>query len=73
MLESLAALLREVGLGLEHPVRTTLHLTDHARSGAPNSVYARRLSAPYPARTTLRVAGLPLGAAVEVDAVVAFP
>ena len=54
-------------------MRTTLHLTDHARFGASNSVYARRLSAPYPARTTLQVAGLPLGAAVEVDAVVAFP
>ena len=60
------------GLALQHLVRTNLYLTDYADFGLVNDVYARRLSAPYPARTSLQVAALPLGAAVQVDAVVAF-
>jgi 2-iminobutanoate/2-iminopropanoate deaminase len=34
-----------------------------------NAVYARQFNAPYPARTTIAVAALPLGAAVEIDLV----
>jgi 2-iminobutanoate/2-iminopropanoate deaminase len=33
-------------------------------------VYARFFTAPYPARTAIAVAALPLGAAVEMDAIV---
>lgn len=35
-----------------------------------NAVYARHIPAPHPARTTLQAAGLPLGAKVQLDAVV---
>ncbi|MFW6187416.1 MAG: RidA family protein [Actinomycetota bacterium] len=73
MFDNVQTLLDEVGLGLPHLVRTTLYLRDYADFGALNAVYARRLSAPYPARTTVQVSGLPLNAAVQVDAVVAFP
>ena len=73
MFDNVETLLGEVGLELQHLVRTTLYLTDYADFGALNAVYERRLSTPYPARTTVQVAGLPLGAAVQVDAVVAFP
>jgi 2-iminobutanoate/2-iminopropanoate deaminase len=38
---------------------------------AMNEVYARHFSAPYPARTAIGVAALPLGATVEMDVVVA--
>lgn len=72
MFENLATLLHELDLRLEHLVRTTLYLTDYAHFGALNAVYERRLSAPYPARTTLQAAGLPLNAAVQIDAIVAF-
>jgi len=34
-----------------------------------NAVYSRHFEAPYPARTTVAVAALPLGAAVEIDLV----
>ena len=73
MFDNVQTLLGEVGLELQHLVRTTLYLSDYADFGALNAVYGRRLSAPHPARTTVQVAGLPLGAAVQVDAVVAFP
>ena len=35
-----------------------------------NGVYSRFLAAPFPARTTIAVAGLPFGAAVEIEALV---
>lgn len=63
----------ELGLELRHSVRTTMHLTDYAGFGALNAAYERRLSAPYPARTTVQVAGLPLGAERPDRPVVAFP
>jgi 2-iminobutanoate/2-iminopropanoate deaminase len=34
-----------------------------------NAVYARQFAAPYPARTSIAVAALPLGACVEIDLV----
>lgn len=73
MFDNVQTLLGEVGLEFQYLVRTTLHLTDYADFDALNTVYERRLKAPHPARTTVQVAGLPLGAAVQVDAVVAFP
>jgi 2-iminobutanoate/2-iminopropanoate deaminase len=36
---------------------------------AMNAVYARHFDAPFPARTTIAVAALPLGASVEIDLV----
>jgi 2-iminobutanoate/2-iminopropanoate deaminase len=34
-----------------------------------NEVYARHFAAPYPARTTIAAAALPLGAAVEIETI----
>ncbi|WIG18793.1 RidA family protein [Kocuria rosea] len=72
MFDNMQTLLGEVGLGFQHLLRTTLYLKDYDDFGALNAVYGRRLNTPYPARTTVQVAALPLGAAVQVDAVVAF-
>jgi 2-iminobutanoate/2-iminopropanoate deaminase len=36
----------------------------------PRGIYARHFAEPYPARTTVGVAALPLGAAMEIDVVV---
>jgi 2-iminobutanoate/2-iminopropanoate deaminase len=47
-----------------------VYLTDMANFGAMNAIYARYFDEPYPARTTIAVAALPLGAAVEIDLVV---
>lgn len=72
MLTNLATLLGEVGLSLADVLSTTIYLTDYDDFHAINAVYARRFPEPFPARTTLQVAGLPLGARVQVDAVVAL-
>ncbi|WP_291480527.1 RidA family protein [Corynebacterium sp.] len=71
MLENLGVLLTENGLDRSRIIRTTVYLTSYDDFDVVNTEYARRFRAPYPARTTLQVAGLPLGASVQIDAVVA--
>jgi 2-iminobutanoate/2-iminopropanoate deaminase len=51
-------------------LRVGLYLTDMADFSAVNAVYQEFFSAPYPARTAVCVAGLPLGALVEADVIV---
>ncbi len=73
MFTNLETLLREVGSVLSDILRTTLYLTDYQDFEAINTVYAKHLQAPFPARTTLQVAALPLGAKVQIDATLARP
>ncbi|MFJ6455484.1 RidA family protein [Paenarthrobacter sp. NPDC091669] len=62
MLSNLQILLHEQGLTLRDLLRTTVYLTDYRDFAAINDVFAERLYEPYPARTTVQVASLPLGA-----------
>jgi 2-iminobutanoate/2-iminopropanoate deaminase len=66
-LENAGALLRAAGAGFEHVVRATLYLRDMADFEEVNRVYARYFPAPPPARSTVQAAGLPRGAAVEIE------
>jgi 2-iminobutanoate/2-iminopropanoate deaminase len=73
-LRHVAAVLAAAGGGLEHVVRTTVYLTDLGRDFASmNEVYAAALGRTAPARATVGVAALPLGALVEIDAVALIP
>jgi 2-iminobutanoate/2-iminopropanoate deaminase len=65
----LAAVLEAAGLTFADVVRVGVFLTDMTSYGAVNAVYARFFHEPYPARTTVAVAALPLGAQVEIDLV----
>ena len=70
VLDNLAAVLEAAGSSLARVVRTTVYLTDLALFAAMNQVYARRFpGVPLPARSTVEVSALPLGAAVEIDAI----
>lgn len=73
MLANLETLLNELGLGMSQIIRTTIYLTDYQDFEAINAVYARRLTPPFPARTTIQAAGLPLGAKVQIEATVQLP
>jgi 2-iminobutanoate/2-iminopropanoate deaminase len=73
MLTNLRTLLDELGLAMSDIIRTTVYLTDYQDFEAINTVYAQRLTRPFPARTTFQVAGLPLGAKVQIDATVRIP
>ena len=68
-LGNLAAVLEAAGKGLGDVVRVGVYLTDMADFAAMNEVYRMHFQAPYPARTAIGVAALPLGAAVEIDAI----
>jgi reactive intermediate/imine deaminase len=54
---------------LDDLVKVTIFLTDMANFAAVNQIMADAFSEPYPARATIGVAGLPLGAEVEVEGV----
>lgn len=68
-LENLKSILASAGLGFDNVVKTTVFLVDMADFAAMNSVYQTYMSEPYPARSTIQVAGLPLGARVEIEAI----
>jgi 2-iminobutanoate/2-iminopropanoate deaminase len=46
-------------------IKASVYLTDMRDFAAMNAVYGRHFEPPYPARTTVTVASLPLGAAVR--------
>jgi 2-iminobutanoate/2-iminopropanoate deaminase len=66
---NLAAVLRTAGKTFADVVRVGVYLTDMADFAAMNAVYTRYFAAPFPARTTIAVVALPLGASVEIDLV----
>jgi 2-iminobutanoate/2-iminopropanoate deaminase len=51
-------------------VRVGIFVTDMRTFGTVNEIYKKYFTEPYPARTTVAVAALPLGAAVEIDMIV---
>lgn len=69
VLENLAAVLAAAGLDLADVVKTTVYVVDLGDFKTVNEVYARHLSPPYPARSTVQVAALPAGARVEIEAI----
>jgi len=66
-LRNLAAVLAAAGSSFERVVKTTIFLTDMGDFQAVNEVYARHLSPPFPARSTIAVKALPKGALVEIE------
>ncbi len=66
-LENLKAVLEAAGLGFAHVVKTVIFLTDMADFAAVNEVYKSYVAEPYPARSTIAVAALPLAAKVEIE------
>ena len=66
---NLAAVLGAAGKSFADVIRVGVFLIDMQDYPAMNLVYTRHFDAPYPARTAVAVAALPLGAAVEIDLV----
>ena len=70
VLRHIAAILAEAGGGLADVVKTTVYLTDLSGDfPAMNEVYGHAFAGSAPARATVGVAALPLGARVEIEAV----
>ena len=66
---NISAVLEAAGKSFDDVMKTTVYLADMKDFGAMNTVYGRYFQTPYPARTTIQAAGLPLGAAVEIEVV----
>lgn len=67
--DNLDAVARAAGGSLADVVKLSILLVDINDFAQVNEIMAGRFSAPYPARATYQVAGLPRGARIEVDAV----
>ena len=67
--ENLKAVLAAADASFENVVRVGIYLTDLGNFAAVNDVMKQYFAEPYPARSTIGVAALPLGAAVEIDLV----
>jgi 2-iminobutanoate/2-iminopropanoate deaminase len=70
ILRNAGAVLEAAGRSYSDVLRVGVFLTDIRDFDAMNAVYVKFFDQPYPARTTVGVAGLPLGAGVEMDFVV---
>ena len=72
-LENLAAVCHAAGVTLGDAVKVTIYMTDMSAFASVNEVYESFFESDPPARVAIAVAGLPRGALVEIDAVVALP
>lgn len=71
--DNLQAVSEAAGGGLRDIVKLTIFLTDLADFAIVNDTMKRYFESPYPARSTVQVAALPRGVAIEVEAIMALP
>ncbi len=69
VLENLQIIVHSQGLELSHVIKTTIFMTDLGEFQKMNGVYASYFTEDHPARSTIQVAALPLGARIEIEAV----
>lgn len=70
--KNMAAIAEEAGTSLQKAVKVTFFLANIADFTAVNDVYKEYFSEPFPARSAYQVAALPLGAAIEAEAMIAL-
>jgi 2-iminobutanoate/2-iminopropanoate deaminase len=69
VMRNLREVLRQAGTDLDKVVKTTVFLQDMGHFKAMNDVYGGYFGDQPPARSTVEVAQLPLGALVEIEAI----
>jgi 2-iminobutanoate/2-iminopropanoate deaminase len=72
-LDNLGVVAAAAGASLDDAVRCAIYVTDMGDFKAVNEAYGSYFGDAPPARTTIGVAALPLGADVEIDAILAVP
>ena len=68
-MKNIGGLLGAMGLDFGDVVKTTCYLADMGDFTAFNEVYASFMPVPYPARTTIEAARLPLDILVEIEVI----
>jgi 2-iminobutanoate/2-iminopropanoate deaminase len=71
ILQNIEAIAKEAGTDLTNAVKTTIFLTDLTDFQAMNAAYATFFQTSPPARSTVQVAALPLGATIEIECILA--
>jgi 2-iminobutanoate/2-iminopropanoate deaminase len=71
VLKNLQGVIEAAGATLKDVVKTTIFLRSMSDFARVNEVYGSFFPAPYPARSTVAVAGLPKDVSVEIEAIVA--
>jgi len=69
IMNNIDALLKGTQLERSHILKTTVFLTDLGNFSKVNQAYESYFKAPYPARSTVEVKGLPKGALVEIEVI----
>jgi len=72
VLENIKIILEDQKLKFGNVVKTTVFLTNLGEFAAMNEIYAKYFTADFPARSTIQVAALPRGAAVEIEVIAHF-
>lgn len=67
VMANLQSALTAAGLKFDDVVKTTIYLVDTSLFTIVNDVYGSYLTNPFPARETIGVASLPLGARIEIS------
>lgn len=70
VLSNIEALLGTVGASMANVAKTTIFLTDLGDFATVNGIYEDAFGDHKPARSTIQVAALPLGANVEIECIV---
>jgi 2-iminobutanoate/2-iminopropanoate deaminase len=73
VLDNLSIVAAAAGAKLQDAVRVAIYVTDISKFKDVNEAYGAYFESDPPARTTIGVASLPLGAEIEMDAIVALP
>jgi 2-iminobutanoate/2-iminopropanoate deaminase len=72
-MENLSVVAAAAGAQLSDAVRMGIYVTDMSTFKDVNDAYGSYFESDPPARSTIAVSALPLGAQVEIDAVIALP
>ena len=72
VLQNVKAILDDQKLTFAHVVKSTVFMTNLGDFAAMNEIYAKYFTGNFPARSTVQVAALPKGAAVEIEIVAHF-
>jgi 2-iminobutanoate/2-iminopropanoate deaminase len=72
-LDNLVAVLEASSLTTDDVINCQVYLTDMGDFAEMNAAYIQRFKAPLPARTTIGVASLPMGARVEIGMMAVRP
>ena len=73
VLKNLKSILEHLSLGFENVAKSTIYLTNLGNFKTVNEIYEKWLGSCRPARATVQVAALPLGAEVEIEMLAVRP